>query len=215
MKLFLARHGETQWNLENRLQGRKNSPLTKNGHRQIELMKEFFSEIKLDAVYSSTLKRAAITAKAVADSKHMSLIKSTELQEISFGVCEGMTKEEISKKFPGLWEARHFDKYNFRIPKGESYADLFERTRIFLKKLEKKHKDGTILVVTHGCIGRTIIKYFLKNIPNEEIVNLGITHHYVYEIDSNGETKIFHINLEDGEKKEGVLPVEVMQGKND
>ncbi len=218
MKLFLVRHGETKWNHENRLQGQKNSPLTEKGLKQIKEMALFFSEIEIDFIYSSPLERAKQTAEEIAKLKKKEIVFFEELREISFGIMEGLTKEEIHGIFPGLWEKRHEDKFHFRIPEGESYFDLTRRAEKFLKKLKEMHSEKnheSILVVSHGCMTRAILGCLAKEVPKHEIANLGVSHEFVYEIEFEKEPKIFNLNIKTGKKSEGLLGFEVMNGKND
>ncbi len=218
MKLYLARHGETRWNHENRLQGQKNSPLTEKGLKQVKEMALFFSEIELDIIYSSPLERAKQTAEEIAKFKKTEPVFAEELKEISFGILEGLTKKEIEEVFPGLWEKRHDDKFHFRIPEGESYFDLTKRAEKFLKKLKEKHSEKgneSILVVSHGCMTRAILGCFAKSIPEHEIANLGVSHEYVYEIEFEEEAKIFNVHIKTKKKSEGLLGFEVMNGRND
>ena len=93
MKIYLIRHGETDWNKERRLQGRKDIPLNENGVQVAKLTAESLSQVKFDKVYSSPLKRAFETATLVTAGQY-TIEKETRLLEIDFGVCEGACTEE-------------------------------------------------------------------------------------------------------------------------
>lgn len=210
MKLFIARHGETQWNVEGRFQGKLDSPLTGNGLQQIELMKNFFKNVRIGVIYSSDLGRAVATSKAISDFKKIPLFFTEELREISYGVFEGLNHDEIDARFPGLWEKRCLDKYNFKIPEGESYCEVFERAKNFLEKILKKHENEAVLLVSHGCMSRMLIQYFI-NVQKDIAVQFGIPHDNVYEIDSR-KGKIWNINLKTFERNPGLLALEAMNG---
>ena len=90
--IILVRHGETEWNLQNRLQGHKNSPLTLNGKKQALAVNKALSRFEINAAYTSPLKRAADTAEIILEGRNIQAIKLNNLKEIFLGPWEGKTK---------------------------------------------------------------------------------------------------------------------------
>ena len=158
MKLIIIRHGETGWNAKHRVQGLSDQPLSKEGLWQAELLSGRFAKTDIDAIYTSTLRRAIKTAEAVAKC-HPSLkvVIDKALNEMDWGEWEGKSFEQIQKKYPKQFASRLLDKYNFAPKGGESPADLKKRLTPFLKKIVKKHEGKTVLIVGHGGVNRVLM----------------------------------------------------------
>jgi len=159
-KIYIARHGETEWNRDGKLQGWKDAPLTEKGKKQAEALRERLEEVEFDAVYCSPLGRTLKTAEIALDGKDISVMKDERLKEINMGKWEGTKGEEIKKRFPELyfdfWERPH--AYN--PISGESFHDLKERVVSFIEEVLEKHGDENILIVSHGCASKVMMSYF-------------------------------------------------------
>ena len=119
MEILLIRHGETDWNRARRMQGHIDIPLNNEGLRQAKALGAALASEKLDAVYTSDLQRAKLTAQAVADVHQMPLIIDEQLRERCYGVFEGLMYKEVAQQFPrefALWQARDL---HARFPAGE------------------------------------------------------------------------------------------------
>jgi broad specificity phosphatase PhoE len=158
MKLIIIRHGETEWNARHKVQGLSDQPLSKEGMWQADLLGGRFAKTDIDAIYTSTLKRATKTAEAVGK-YHPGLKVNVEkaLNEMDWGAWEGLSFEQIRKKYPKQFASRLLDKYHFAPKGGESPSDLRKRLTPFLKKIVKKHKGQTVLIVGHGGINRVLM----------------------------------------------------------
>ena len=156
MKLFLVRHGQTKWKKIGFL-SYTDLELTEKGISQAEKIALRLKNEKIDRIYSSPLKRCRQTAEIIGKNLDLKISFASELKEVNFGIFEGLSIKEAKKKYPKLFLARQEDKWNFRIPKGESYKDAAENILKFLKKLPDKENRNLVLV-THV----TIIKIFLK-----------------------------------------------------
>lgn len=177
-KLYLARHGQTSFNIEGRMGG--DSDLTLEGIAQAEKVSELLKDVELDAIYCSNLQRSAHTAAIISQYHSNSPpTKKQCLAELSSGDFSGMTYSEFEKKFPEQFKARKKDKYNWAFPNGESYKTLTERIAPFLDIL--KSKDSNSLVVGHQAVNRAIIGY-LCSLETEEIPHLKIPQDMVFEI---------------------------------
>jgi alpha-ribazole phosphatase len=146
-KVFLVRHGATDWNKEKRAQGHADIDLNAEGHKQASAVADELSHQTLVAVYSSDLKRARDTAQAIASAHGLQVTIDKDLREIDQGEWEGLTTDEIRSRWPDLWGPnRH---YNAR-PGGESPHQVKERAMRALTKAVNAHPDESIAVVSHG-----------------------------------------------------------------
>ena len=147
--ILLARHGETDWNRERRIQGHTDRPLTDEGRRQAADLAEELSGDPPDAVYSSDLARAHETARIVADRLGLDVVVLPELRERDFGTWEGLTDDEIMTRFP---QAR-----NGPWGDAESREEMLERVREAVERISAGHPEGSVLVITHGGPVRALL----------------------------------------------------------
>lgn len=156
MNLYIARHGRTQWNSENRLQGWKNSELTEFGRANARRLAERLEEVNFDLIYSSNQKRAVDTAEIIRGERKSPIIQLDELKEIGFGSWEGMPKEELLGKY-----AKEFDIYLnkphlYQPRDGESYQDVFERVERGLNQIMSNGGEN-LLLISHGVTIKVIM----------------------------------------------------------
>ena len=160
MKLLLTRHGETDWNRENRVLGRTDEPLNEKGRAQADELLEALRGISIQAVYSSPLCRSSVIAGMAAVDHGLTCRIDDRLIEMDFGRLEGCRRDDavyLSEK------SSFFSRY----PGGESYFDVAARVYPFLQELERAHGDETVLVVTHNGICRVIANYFVDMTEDE------------------------------------------------
>lgn len=151
MKIYIARHGQTDWNTQHKAQGRSDIPLNETGIKQAETLRDNIKDIQFTAVYASPLKRAAKTAEIATDGKY-TISYDDRLIERSFGDFEG-------KEINGWVEATGYDigdlRLNTNVGNIEPVKDVLVRTKAFLDDLKAKHTDDdVILVVAHGQVAR-------------------------------------------------------------
>ncbi|MEV5964962.1 histidine phosphatase family protein [Kribbella sp. NPDC051952] len=152
--IYLARHGQTEWNVEGRRQGRLDSPLTALGLLQARRNADLLLDERVDSVFTSPLGRARRTAEILGEALGLPVQVLDDLAEISHGAWSGLTSAEIDARWPGQRAARVRDKYGFRFPEGESYADADARAGRALAQVG----GGRPLVVSHEMIGRMLLK---------------------------------------------------------
>ena len=160
MKIYLMRHGETEWNKIGKLQGQVDTPLAKEGILQAQKTSEGMKEIPFDCIFSSPLKRAYMTAQIIRGDREIPLIRDNRLKEMSFGIYEGRRLAGFNK--PGRVRAMRFrnDPVRYRPPKhGETFEELIARTSGFIREeiLPLEGKMDTILITAHGAAVRSII----------------------------------------------------------
>jgi broad specificity phosphatase PhoE len=146
--ILLARHGETDWNREDRFQGWADPPLNATGCAQaVDLSVELMAE-ELAAVYSSPLRRAYETAEIVAASRGLEPVTVDELREVDVGSWSGLRRAEIEQRFPEQY-ARWLD-YGQGWEDGETYEEMAERVVRAVLELAAAKDGERILAVTHG-----------------------------------------------------------------
>jgi len=163
MRVYLTRHGETEWNTEKRMQGWLDSDLTENGIKAAKALGERLKDISFSTIYASPSGRTLQTAKLITESNKQKEIKTDErLREIHLGNWQGKTQEEIKKM-----EREHFEAY-FHFPHlynrndGETFADVQKRAISFWNELIEKHHSGNVLVVSHGMWLKSLLNYLKK-----------------------------------------------------
>ncbi len=157
-KVILVRHGESEMNRDGLFFGWLDPELTEKGKEQAHKAKNIIEKFKYDEIYSSDLLRARKTAEII-NYQGLPLNVCEELREINFGIFEGLTYEEISRKYPvevKLWEEK-WQEYDYEH--GENVTQLQKRAVDFLNKLDKEKKD--IVVVTHWGVINCILSYYI------------------------------------------------------
>ena len=161
MSILLARHGETDWNVERRIQGNTDIPLNENGIRQAHSLSSYLEReerekgVPLSFVFTSPLKRAEETAEIVGKRLAVPVEVIPGLEEMDFGVCEGKSWLQAKVEY-----AKEIEEWEENIPGGESYQDVLERFfsawSLIKKKLKEQPafslREKDILLVTHGAL---------------------------------------------------------------
>ena len=156
--LYIMRHGKTDWNVRQKLQGRTDIPLNEEGRRMARAAGEKYSKVHFDICYCSPLLRAKETAELFLTGRDVPIVTDDRLMEMSFGVCEGEEHyfhNPDSPINPLFRDPVHYEA----VEGGESFAELFARTGSFLREVaEPQLKEGKdILVIGHGAMNCSII----------------------------------------------------------
>jgi len=160
-KLLLVRHGETELNSAERYWGSNDVRLSAAGLGQAEKLRHCLAAEKIDAIYSSDLSRASVTAETIASGRQLEVITCAELREINFGKLEGLTFKEISQLYPEVTKLWLNWSFTLKFPGGESVDELNTRVSKFLGKLEKHAWKETILIVAHSAPLRLLVCHLL------------------------------------------------------
>lgn len=175
MKLYIIRHGVTEWNASNRVQGAADIPLAEEGIRLAKNTGEAFKNVKFDLCFTSPLSRARQTAELVLGNQkdHIPVIEDERIKEINFGVLEGVVCKDSNGNFISDEFAEFFlNPAAFKRPEnGENIEDICARTRDFWEDIihDSSLCDKTILIASHGCAVRAL----LQNVYSD---NLGFWH---------------------------------------
>lgn len=152
--LYIARHGETEWNILHKIQGHTDSPLTKNGIKQAKNLAKELREVEFDSIYSSDLLRAKKTAQYVALERQI-LVETTEaLRERNFGKHEGSGRKVLD-----LLEELRDKNISYETEGVETDERLTKRVITFLREIAVAYPAKTVLVVTHGGIILRLLRH--------------------------------------------------------
>lgn len=177
-KIYLLRHGESQWNLSGKIQGQKDIPLTNKGISQAKLAGDKLSSVKIDKVYSSDLSRAYDTAKIIGDKIKKEPITVKDFREISFGTWEGLSNKDIATHKEQIYLWRN-EPENLQIPGGENLGQVQSRAIKALNQILQDKANNNILLVSHGVTLKTLVlgllNMDLKHFKNLTINNVGLS----------------------------------------
>ncbi|HSE86936.1 MAG TPA: histidine phosphatase family protein [Candidatus Binatia bacterium] len=171
--IYLVRHGETTWNRVGRQQGHDDSPLTETGIEQARaagrVLQRAISDVQLVCIETSPLGRARQTALIINEVLGLdpnAILVTPLLIEHHLGSWQGLTHSEIDERYPGAWQAREENKWEYVVPGGESYVRVAERAKQWLAS--KRYAPITI-AVTHAIISRTIQGAYGGFTPSETV----------------------------------------------
>ncbi|MDI6907169.1 MAG: alpha-ribazole phosphatase [Thermoanaerobacterales bacterium] len=166
-RIYLVRHGETLWNHAMRYQGHADIPLNEKGYTQARAVARRLSSERIDAVYSSDLQRARVTAEAIAAVHGLPVQIDRSLREINFGAWEGLTRDEIRLRFPDVSREWWSNPVGTRLPGGETLAEVADRAVSYLLGTARRHPGGTVVVASHGGTIRAVIGRLIRMDLNE------------------------------------------------
>jgi broad specificity phosphatase PhoE len=155
-EIILARHGETEWNVAEIFRGRIDIELNETGIKQAELLAEYLSHLKLEAIYSSPLKRALKTAEIIADHHTLGVEIAPGLIDFNYGEWQGRPHQEVKDKYKGLYAQWINRPDQVKIPAGESLDNVRERALEVINKVTAGYK-GTVALVSHRVVNKVLI----------------------------------------------------------
>lgn len=164
LRLILTRHGETDYNVQFRYAGSSDIPLNANGIKQAKSLAERVLGLGIDIIVSSPLIRAVQTAVIVQHTLDVPLHIIPEFAERTFGVYEGLTREEVQARYPDLWEKNVLRLTDDAPAGGESIRQFSERIGRGMGILKSQYDGKTVLLVCHGFAGREINRT-IYNLP--------------------------------------------------
>ena len=201
LKLYIVRHGETEWNVIKRFQGQLNTPLTEKGMEKLRKTGKKLENVLFDEVYTSELGRTVASAEIILNENNgyknskLELQKLAELNEVYFGVWQGLTYEEVFLKYPEEGNNYFYNVKNYKAEnvEAEKLEDALERFLKGINKILDSHESGNILVVTHG----TVFEMFMNYVANNSIFDIDER-----TLMGNGDYKVF--SYKDGKFQEEI-----------
>ncbi|CAM3902244.1 phosphatase [Bacillus luti] len=158
--IYVTRHGETEWNVAKRMQGRKNSALTENGMLQAKQLGDRMKDLSIHAIYSSPSERTLHTAELIKGERNIPIIADEHFYEINMGIWEGQTIADIEKQYPEevhlFWNKPHL----FQSTSGENFGSVYKRVIKGIQLLLEKHKGENILIVSHAAAAKLLVGHF-------------------------------------------------------
>jgi broad specificity phosphatase PhoE len=161
MELILIRHGETEWNKDRVFRGQMDMRMNATGIAQADATAEALKDKVFEAVYSSPLKRALVTARRVAKPHQIEIRVEDGFSDMHFGSWQGLTEAQVEEKMPAMLRKWKGKPAGFRPPSGESTKKAWKRINSQLRELLFTHGTGTIVVVSHRVPLKMMTAYLL------------------------------------------------------
>ena len=186
LRLYVARHGETDWNLAHRLQGWTDRPLDDTGRKQAIDLAESLKGVHLDAIYSSTLSRSRDTAEAVAGSS-MTVKSLPGLRERNYGRFQGGSDTDPDY-------LKRVNAWDDAMDGGETLNQLLARARASLDMIRREHPTGNVLIVAHRITNQMILRALLTLTPEQAVkIEQGNEEVYLVEFDPGAKPRLWKL----------------------
>ena len=155
-EIILVRHGETQWNVEEIFRGRIDVELNDTGLKQAELLAEYLSSVKIDAIYSSPLRRALKTAEIIASYHKLDVGIAPGLIDFNYGKWQGLSHQEVRDKHKELYAAWMNRPDQVKMPAGENLDEVRKRAMTVVDRVIVKY-EGSVVLVSHRVVNKVLI----------------------------------------------------------
>lgn len=161
-RLYIVRHGQTEYNAKKMWIGRTDAPLDETGTQQARKIAAKLVDVEFEAIYTSPMSRAINTAAPIAENrKNINLIMNYGLSERDFGEWECKTREEIAEENSEMFN-RESDRWFYEeAPGGESMEQVYKRSAQTVDKITEQHSRGNVLLVTHHLTAKCMIAHLL------------------------------------------------------
>jgi broad specificity phosphatase PhoE len=156
VEIILARHGDTEWNVAEVFRGRIDVELNETGVKQAELLAEYLGNLKIEAVYSSPLKRAIRTAEMVASYHQLDVEIAPGLIDFNYGKWQGLPHQEVKDKYKELYAEWIKTPHQVKMPAGESLGDVSKRAVDVVDKIVAEY-EGTVVLVSHRVVNKVLV----------------------------------------------------------
>lgn len=194
LNLYIVRHGETEFNVEKRMQGRLDSPLTQRGIDNAISLSKQLKDVKFEKIYASPSPRAYKTAELIKGERDTQIQIDNELREMNLAGWEGKSKEELEQLYPEENDIFWNKPQLFKPVDGESFQQVQDRVVEAINKLISENDEGNILIITHSVVIKTIITFYMKY-PMEKLWSPP----YIYD------TSVTLLTVQNGEIKLGLM----------
>lgn len=168
LTLYVTRHGETEWNIQKRMQGWSDSDLTQKGIENAISLGNRLMDVNFTAIYSSPSRRTAKTSELIRGEREIPIFFDDQLREINMGDWEGKTHTFIKDTYPNEYQAFWEMPHLFKPCGGESFDAFMDRVICVFDKIISENKNGSILVVTHSVVIKAVLLY-IKKLPLEKL----------------------------------------------
>lgn len=177
MKIYFVRHGQTDWNLAERMQGGcADNDLNENGKEQAKQVQKQLKDIKYDMIIRSPMKRVEQTMNIINEGRNVPTIIDERIRERILGILEGHSvTENLENK---IWDY----ELNYNIQDGENIRDFEKRILEFIREIKEKYNDKTILIVAHGGIAKVLKSYFYGMPKSKNLAEIKVKNCEILEI---------------------------------
>ncbi len=156
-RIYLIRHGTTEWNREEIFRGRADCPLNDTGRAEAQAVAAYLQGVEIEKIYSSPLSRAAETAKAIAVTRGLQVIPDPAFIDLDFGEWQGLPLREVREKYPDLYRAWRERPQDVTFPGGETLAQVRARAWEGLLRVVQENREKAALIVSHRVITKVLI----------------------------------------------------------
>lgn len=210
--IYIARHGETNWNVQARIQGQQDTILSEQGYRQRKSLFHLLKAEPIVRIYTSALRRTILTAQPLSRARSCPLLPTKELNELGFGIMEGISLTNLDDEDRDLWDWWLEDPVERAFPGGESHLQLRDRIDTFLQHYEPPGESEALLIVGHMRSNQMLL-HRLLNLDLSSALLLRQPNDIVYRLTGGEQPLIHHAMLRfDGAKpvwEEGMLVARV------
>ncbi|MFQ5783920.1 MAG: histidine phosphatase family protein [Alphaproteobacteria bacterium] len=203
--VYVVRHGRSLWNGTKKISGQLEPGLSSDGKAQAQRLGRVLRDVRLDAVYTSTLRRAVETAQPVSLLHGLEIQQCAALREQHMGVVQGRFRDHRDPEALWLWNWRGADRLHRRLPDGESFADLEARVLPCLDEILRREAGKVVLIVGHRNTNRVVLGRLL-GWPREDALEARVRACHLYEIAPGGVPRVETISLrrrDSGKRRQG------------
>jgi broad specificity phosphatase PhoE len=179
--LYLARHGQSEWNNLSRITGQLNPDLSPKGREQAQALAQCLQGEPLAAIYASTLQRTIDTAQPTASMHGLPIVTLAALNEIHMGVLQGRQRDDSDPEAQALWAQWQADTWGSSVPGGERFADFAHRVEVALQGILQRHAGQQVLIVGHRATNRVLLGTLL-GWPRERWVEIRLRNKHFYRV---------------------------------
>lgn len=161
MELIIIRHGETAWNRDRVFRGNRDIRLSQEGIAQADATAAVLKDKVFDAVYSSPLKRAVVTARRICKPHEIAVREAEGFSDISYGTWEGLSEETVADQYRSLYAKWQANPGKVKFPHGEHMKRAWKRVNSALREVIWTHGTGTVVIVSHRMPIKMMTAYLL------------------------------------------------------
>ncbi|MBU1159512.1 MAG: histidine phosphatase family protein [Candidatus Thermoplasmatota archaeon] len=162
LELILIRHGETEWNKDRVFRGQMDMRLNATGIVQADVVADLLKDKVFDAIYTSPLKRAVVTARRIAKPHGIEIRETPGLSDMHFGLWQGLTEVQVKERFSSAYRKWNTNPAWMKVPGGETTRKAWKRINSQLREILFMHGTGTVVIVSHRVPLKMMTAYLLK-----------------------------------------------------
>ena len=192
--LYLARHGQSEWNNQGLVTGQLDPGLSDKGAQQSQALAQCLRDEPLNAIYASALQRTIDTAQSTATVKGLAIVSLPELNEIHMGVLQGRHRDESDPEARALWAQWQADLWGYHVAGGERMDEFAQRVEAALQALLQRHRGERLLIVGHRATNRVLLGTLL-GWPRERWGEIRLRNKFFYRVEPGEPARIATFTL--------------------